>query len=153
MTKDPHPLSFDLDNRSAATATRSRIVTTIPNTGALKTPAGENYSVQVVTTLPYGSTVLRHAVTLGIAGANNYFRYAWSPQDAEEPAYVAVLIGTDEDNTVEDLLSRSEVSLLDTAQTRHAALFQGQENTAALLSAIETLVKRANAVLAKQPKN
>lgn len=148
MNKDP--FIFDLDNKSTAVATRSRITTTIPNTGALKTPTGEHYSVQIVTTLPYGTNVLRHAVTLGVAGANNYFRYAWGPQDSEEPAYVVILNGTDKENTVEDLLSRSETSLLDTARTRHAVLFKGRENTAALLRAMWTLTERANALEAQK---
>ncbi len=147
MNKEP--FIFDLENKSEAVVTRSRIVTTIPNTGTLKTTTGENYCLQIVTTLPYGTTVLRHAVTLGVAGANNYFRYAWTPQDSDEPAYVVVLNGTDKENTVADLLSRSEASLLDTAQTRHAMLFRGRENVATLLSAVQTLTKRANVVLDK----
>lgn len=129
---------FDLNNKSEAVITRDRIVTTIPNTGTHKTPTGEKYSVQVVTSLPYGGAVLRYAVTLGVAGANNYYHYAWGPQGHDAPAYVELPIGTDKENTVEG-------DILETAQARHAALFQGQENTTALLNAIETLVKRAKA--------
>lgn len=143
MTKEP--FIFDLANKTAAVTTRNQITTTIPNTGALKTPTGENYSVQVATMLPYRATKLRYAVTLGIAGTNSYFRYAWGPQDSEDPAYIVVVI-----DTAEDLLTRNESSLLETAQKHHAMLFEGHENTAALLNAIETLTKRATAVLAKQ---
>ena len=131
------PFIFNLANATEAVVTRSQIFTNIPSTG--------EYSIQVVTmALPYRSTALSHAVRLGVAGTNNFFQFAWGPQDHDEPAYIPL------GNSNMDLLSHREMSLLETAQAHHAALFQGQENTAALLSAIETLTKRATAVLAKQ---
>lgn len=139
MTK---PFIFNIADRTAPVVLRSSIVTTIQNSGSRKDPSGAPLSVQIITSLPYGSNVLRHNVILGISGANNYFQAYWSPQETGTMSFeqIEATCGND---VIDDVLHRNEASILTSAQNQHARLFRGSESLARVQLAIDHLVKRA----------